>query len=44
MVPERCQREKIEVELFSAIFLHQHDLKGCDIIVCWVHNWPECPP
>jgi len=16
---------------------------GCDLIVCWVHNWPECP-
>jgi hypothetical protein len=20
-----------------------HDLKGCDMIVCWEHNWPECP-
>jgi hypothetical protein len=20
-----------------------HDPKGCDLIVCWEHNWPECP-
>jgi hypothetical protein len=20
-----------------------HDPAGCDIIVCWEHNWPECP-
>jgi hypothetical protein len=20
-----------------------HDPNGCDIIVCWEHNWPECP-
>ncbi|HKV93584.1 MAG TPA: hypothetical protein VJW20_13640 [Candidatus Angelobacter sp.] len=20
-----------------------HDPKKCDVIVCWVHNWPECP-
>lgn len=18
-------------------------MEGCDLIVCWVHNWPECP-
>ena len=17
---------------------------GCDVIVCWRHNWPDCPP
>jgi hypothetical protein len=22
---------------------HGHDPKKCDVIVCWVHNWPECP-
>ena len=22
---------------------HMHDPNGCDIIVCWEHNWPECP-
>jgi hypothetical protein len=20
-----------------------HEVKDCDVIVCWVHNWPECP-
>jgi hypothetical protein len=35
---------RIEFEYASRNFLeHQHDPKGCDIIVCWVHNWPECP-
>ena len=40
----KWQRAWIEFELYSRNFLdHQHDPKGCDIIVCWVHNWPECP-
>jgi hypothetical protein len=44
VAPGKWQRVKIEFELFSRNFLeHQHDPKGCDIIVCWVHNWPECP-
>lgn len=35
---------KIEVELMSRNFAaHGHDPKGCDLIVCWEHNWPECP-
>jgi hypothetical protein len=35
---------KAEVEVFSRSFQeHQHDPKGCDMIICWVHNWPECP-
>jgi hypothetical protein len=34
----------IEFEFESRNFLlHKHDPKGCDLIVCWVHNWPECP-
>jgi len=20
-----------------------HDVDGCDLIVCWSHNWPDCP-
>jgi hypothetical protein len=20
-----------------------HPLDGCDGIVCWINNWPECP-
>ena len=40
----RLQRLKIEIEYQSRNFLkHMHDLKGCDMIVCWEHNWPECP-
>jgi hypothetical protein len=35
---------KIELELMSRNFAaHGHDPKGCDLIVCWEHNWPECP-
>lgn len=22
---------------------HGHPVDGCDVIVCWRHNWPECP-
>ena len=22
---------------------HGHPIAGCDVIVCWRHNWPECP-
>jgi hypothetical protein len=35
---------KIEFEYESRNFLrHMHDPNGCDLIVCWEHNWPECP-
>jgi hypothetical protein len=38
------QPVKVEFELESRNFLkHKHDPNGCDVIVCWVHNWPECP-
>jgi hypothetical protein len=20
-----------------------HEASKCDLIVCWKHNWPECP-
>jgi hypothetical protein len=34
----------IEFEFESRNFkLHGHDPKKCDVIVCWIHNWPECP-
>jgi hypothetical protein len=42
--PGRWQRVRIEFEFQSRNFLqHFHDPKGCDLIVCWEHNWPECP-
>jgi hypothetical protein len=35
---------RIEIEHESRNFLrHGHDPKGCDLIVCWEHNWEECP-
>jgi len=41
---DRLQRARIELEQESRNFLkHGHDPNGCDLIVCWEHNWPECP-
>lgn len=37
----RWQRVRIEFEFESRNFDHPPD--GCDIIVCWRHNWPGCP-
>jgi hypothetical protein len=40
----RMQRVRIEFEYESRNFLrHMHEPAGCDLIVCWEHNWPECP-
>jgi Homing endonuclease associated repeat len=40
----KCQPIQIEFEFQSRNFMkHMHDLKGCDLIICWEHNWPECP-
>jgi len=34
----------IEFEYRSLDFKnHQHDPNQCDLIVCWEHNWKECP-
>jgi len=34
----------IEYEFSSRDFKrHQHDPQGCNLIVCWEHNWPKCP-
>jgi HNH endonuclease len=41
---KRWQEVWIELEFESRNFLtHMHDVAGCDLIVCWEHNWPECP-
>jgi len=41
---ERWQRVRIEFEFRSRTFRdHGHDPAGCDLIICWEHNWPECP-
>jgi hypothetical protein len=40
----RLERVKIEFELDSRNFLrHMHDASKSDMIVCWRHNWAECP-
>jgi hypothetical protein len=41
---DRWQRVLIEFELESRNFLrHMHEASRCDMIVCWEHNWAECP-
>lgn len=38
------RRIRIEFEYRSRNFkLHRHEPRGCDWIVCWIHNWPEAP-
>lgn len=38
------QRVRIEFEFESRNFrIHGHDPDQCELIVCWVDNWPECP-
>ncbi len=40
----KWQRARIEFEFESRNFRdHGHSIDGCDVIVCWRHNWPECP-
>jgi hypothetical protein len=42
--PGIWQRVRIEFEYESRNFVrHLHDPEACDLIVCWEHNWPECP-
>lgn len=42
--PGKWQRLRIEIEFASRNFAqHRHRKDGCDLIVCWIHNWPECP-
>ena len=44
MAKGQWQDVNVEVEMYSRNFVtHGHDPKKCDVIVCWVHNWPECP-
>lgn len=44
IAPGKWQRVRIEFEFESRNFReHGHPTDGCDIIVCWRHNWSECP-
>jgi len=41
---DRWQPVRIEFEFVSSNFHdHGHDPAGCDLIVCWQHDWRECP-
>ena len=38
------ERVYIEFEYKSSDFqTHKHDPQNCDIIVCWEHDWKDCP-
>lgn len=40
----RWQRVSIEFEFQSSSFKsHGHDPEKCDLIICWEHDWTECP-
>jgi hypothetical protein len=35
---------RAEFEFKSSSFkLHKHDPKQCDLIICWEHDWQDCP-
>jgi hypothetical protein len=41
---DKWQRVHIEFEYKSSNFIeHGHDTSKCDIIVCWEHDWSDCP-
>jgi hypothetical protein len=40
----KWQKVTIEFEFLSSNFhVHGHPPNGCDLIVCWEHDWKECP-
>lgn len=44
VAPQRWESVRIEFEHRSRSFReHGHDPAGCDLIVCWEHDWPDCP-
>jgi hypothetical protein len=37
-------KARIEFEFRASSFKeHGHDPNGCDFIVCWIDDWPDCP-
>ncbi len=41
---KRYKKCLIEFELRSSDFkTHKHPVNGCDLIVCWEHDWKDCP-
>ncbi|MGZ4845773.1 MAG: homing endonuclease associated repeat-containing protein [Candidatus Angelobacter sp.] len=44
VAPGKWELVFIELEIYSRNFkAHRHDPRGCHVIVCWKHNWPDCP-
>jgi hypothetical protein len=40
----KLQHVRIEFEYKSSNFAeHGHDAEKCDLIVCWIHDWEDCP-
>ena len=40
---DKWETVRIEFEYMSKGFLtHGHDRTGCDLIICWEHNWEDC--
>jgi hypothetical protein len=38
------QRVRVEIEYLARNFVeHNHDPKGCEVLVCWRNNWPDSP-
>jgi hypothetical protein len=41
---DRYKKCLIEYEFSSLDYKkHKHPTVGCDLVVCWLHNWSECP-
>ncbi len=41
---QRWERVRIEFEFKTSNFLkHGHNAELCDVVVCWQHDWPDCP-
>ena len=44
LAPNRWEELRIEFEFNSKSFKqHKHDPTKVDMIVCWKHDWPDCP-
>ena len=42
--PQAKKGITVEFELYSSNFVkHKHDPSKCDLIICWKHDWKECP-
>lgn len=40
----KWRRVAVEFEFRSSNFrLHGHDAARCDLVVCWEHDWKDCP-